>query len=105
MAAEWGCSVLLPEAPFNSLTQFSANPRQNDRHTLERLLSLPARPDSEPFGLNVAMHYGQGVAAAISRALMGANGMRGPFSDFMFISVRLIIDPSLENATVVGALL
>ncbi|OGE54562.1 hypothetical protein PENARI_c006G05360 [Penicillium arizonense] len=73
-------------------------------HTLERLLSLPARPDSERFGLNMAMHYGQGAAAAIIRALMSANGLRGPFSDFMFISVRLLIDQTLENMTGVGAL-
>ncbi|RJE19513.1 hypothetical protein PHISCL_08155 [Aspergillus sclerotialis] len=72
-------------------------------HTLERLLSLPARPDSERFGLNMAMHYGQGTAAAIIRALMSANGIRGPFSDFMFISVRLVIDQTLENVTGVGA--
>ncbi|KAL4931434.1 uncharacterized protein BDV17DRAFT_256801 [Aspergillus undulatus] len=73
-------------------------------HTLERLLSLPARPDSERFGLNMAMHYGQGAAAAIIRALMSAGGIRGPFADFMFISVRLGIDQSLENWTGVGAL-
>ncbi|CBF76068.1 hypothetical protein BDV09DRAFT_200011 [Aspergillus tetrazonus] len=73
-------------------------------HTLERLLSLPVRPDSERFGLNMAMHYGQGAAAAIIRALMSANGIRGPFSDFMFISVRLMIDQTLENWTGVGAL-
>ncbi|PYH42150.1 uncharacterized protein BP01DRAFT_359765 [Aspergillus saccharolyticus JOP 1030-1] len=73
-------------------------------HTLERLLSLPARPDSERFGLNMAMHYGQGAAAAIIRALMSANGIRGPFADFMFISIRLLIDQTLENVTGVGAL-
>ncbi|OJJ65399.1 hypothetical protein ASPSYDRAFT_166071 [Aspergillus sydowii CBS 593.65] len=73
-------------------------------HTLERLLFLPARPNSERFGLNMAMHYGQGAAAAIIRALMSANGIRGPFSDFMFISIRLMIDQTLENVTGVGAL-
>lgn len=70
---------------------------------MERLLALPARPDSERFGLNMAMHYGQGTAAAIIRALMSANGIRGPFSDFIFISVRLVIDQTLENVTGVGA--
>ncbi|KAL4950734.1 hypothetical protein BDW69DRAFT_201983 [Aspergillus filifer] len=73
-------------------------------HTLERLLSLPPRPDSERFGLNMAMHYGQGAAAAIIRALMSANGVRGPFADFMFIAIRLMIDQTLENWTGVGAL-
>ncbi|KAJ5982163.1 hypothetical protein N7451_012263 [Penicillium sp. IBT 35674x] len=53
-------------------------------HTLERLLSLHARPGSERFGLNMAMHYG-GAVAAIIRASMSANGVRGPFSEFMFI--------------------
>ncbi|CEN59229.1 hypothetical protein ASPCAL01681 [Aspergillus calidoustus] len=72
-------------------------------HTLERLLGFPERPDSERFGLNMAMHYGQGAAAAIIRAVMSANGIRGPFSDFMFICVRLMIDQTLENVTGVGA--
>ena len=73
-------------------------------HTLERLLRLPVRPDSERFGLNMAMHYGQGAAAGIIRALMSAYGVRGPFADFMFISIRLMIDQTLENVTGVGAL-
>ena len=72
-------------------------------HTLERLLSLTTRPDSERFGLNMAMHYGQGAAVAIIRAIMSANGIRGPFSDFAFISIRLIVDQTLENVTGVGA--
>ncbi|KAJ9199797.1 hypothetical protein DTO164E3_161 [Paecilomyces variotii] len=72
-------------------------------HTLERLLSLPEKPDKERFGLNMAMHYGQGAAAGIIRAFMSVNGFRGPFSDFMFISVRLLIDQTLENWTGVGA--
>ncbi|CAP96226.1 hypothetical protein E8E15_004281 [Penicillium rubens] len=72
-------------------------------HTLERLLSFPTRPDEERFGLNMAMHYGQGAVAGIIRAIMSANGIRGPFADFMFISVRLLIDQSLENWTQVGA--
>ena len=61
-------------------------------HTLERLLSFPTRPDEERFGLNMAMHYGQGAVARIIRAIMSANGIRGPFADFMFVSVRLLID-------------
>lgn len=72
-------------------------------HTLEKLLYLPVRPDKERFGLNMAMHYGQGAVGAIIRAIMSASGVRGPFADFMFISVRLLIDQSLENWTGVGA--
>ncbi|RHZ56143.1 uncharacterized protein CDV56_103075 [Aspergillus thermomutatus] len=72
-------------------------------HTLERLLSFPTRPDNERFGLNMAMHYGQGAVAAVIRAFMSVNGIRGPFADFMFISVRLMIDQTLENWTGVGA--
>jgi len=72
-------------------------------HTLERLLGLTPRPDSERFGLNMVMHYGQGAVAGIIRALMSVNGLRGPFSSFMFICVRLMIDQSLENWTGVGA--
>lgn len=72
-------------------------------HTLERLLSLPAQPDSERVGLNMAMHYGQGAAAGVIRALMAAHEIRGPFSDFIFISVRLMIDQTLENVTGAGA--
>ncbi|PYH68348.1 uncharacterized protein BO88DRAFT_444586 [Aspergillus vadensis CBS 113365] len=73
-------------------------------HTLERLLRLPVRPDSERFGLNMAMHYGQGAAAGIIRAFMSAYGVRGPFSDFMFVAIRLMIDQTLENVTGIGAL-
>ncbi|KAJ5211152.1 hypothetical protein N7491_010972, partial [Penicillium cf. griseofulvum] len=73
-------------------------------HTLEYLLSLRTQPDSERLRLNMAMHYGQGAVAGIIRALMSANGVRGPYSDFMFMSMRLLIDQTLENITGVGAL-
>ncbi len=72
-------------------------------HTLERLLGFPPRPDSEIFHLNMAMHYGQGMVAGGIRAVMSFYGIRGPFADFMFTSVRLLIDQSLENWTGVGA--
>lgn len=72
-------------------------------HTLERLLALPTRPDNERWGLNMAMHYGQGAVAAIIRAFMSINGIRGPFADFMFVGIRLTIDQTLENWTGVGA--
>lgn len=73
-------------------------------HTLERLLRLPVRPDEERFGLNMAMHYGQGAVAGIVRAVMAMNGVMGPFASFMFTGVRLLIDQTLENWTGVGAL-
>ncbi|KAK1752272.1 hypothetical protein QBC47DRAFT_350400 [Echria macrotheca] len=72
--------------------------------TLERLLSVRASSDAELFGLNMAMHYGQGATAAVIRALMAWKGVRGPFADFMFIGIRLLIDQTLENWTGVGAL-
>jgi hypothetical protein len=71
--------------------------------TLERLLSVKARPNPELWGLNMTMHYGQGAVAGIIRAVMAWRGIRGPFADFMFIGVRLLIDQSLENWTGVGA--
>lgn len=50
------------------------------------------------------MHWGQGIAAAGIRGLMAFNGLVGPFSSFMFMCVRLLIDQTLENWTGVGAL-
>lgn len=72
--------------------------------TLERLLAVQAGTPTQLFLLNMAMHYGQGAAAGGIRALMTWNGIRGPFADFMFIGIRLLIDQTLENWTGVGAL-
>lgn len=72
-------------------------------HTLERLLHLPERPDSERWALNHIMHYGQGALAGGIRAVMSAYGIRGPFANMMFTVMRLGIDQSLENMTGVGA--
>lgn len=52
----------------------------------------------------MAMHYGQGAAAALLRGVASFYGVRGPFADFMFTGVRLGIDQTLENWTGVGAL-
>jgi hypothetical protein len=60
-------------------------------------------PGPELFKYNIAIHYGQGAAAAVIRGIMAYNGVRGPFTDFMFMRVRLLIDQTLENATGVGA--
>ncbi|KAI1141148.1 hypothetical protein F5Y05DRAFT_300330 [Hypoxylon sp. FL0543] len=73
--------------------------------TLARLLGVgPLRSDNQLWLLNMAMHYGQGALAGVLRAWMSDRGVRGPFSDFMFIGVRLLIDQTLENWTGVGAL-
>ncbi|KAK3985091.1 hypothetical protein QBC44DRAFT_164677 [Cladorrhinum sp. PSN332] len=72
--------------------------------TLGRLLGIAPKNDQQMFGLNMAMHYGQGAVAAVIRAVASYNGMRGPFTDFMFVGVRLLIDQTLENWTGVGAL-
>ncbi|KAM7201302.1 hypothetical protein V8F33_003402 [Rhypophila sp. PSN 637] len=72
--------------------------------TLERVLGIRAASDSQLWGLNMAMHYGQGAVAGMIRAYMSWRGVRGPFADLMFVGVRLFIDQSLENWTGVGAL-
>lgn len=72
-------------------------------HTLERLLGLPTRPDSERLGLNWAMHWGQGIVLGPVRALMARGGISGPVGSFMFMNIRLVNDQTLENATGVGA--
>jgi hypothetical protein len=72
-------------------------------HTLERLLGLPAKRDSERLWLNWAMHWGQGIALGPVRALMAERGIRGPVASFLFLNLRLLNDQTLENATGVGA--
>jgi hypothetical protein len=72
-------------------------------HTLERLLGLPRRPDSERLGLNWAMHWGQGIVFGLVRVAMARGGFRGPMGSFMFTNLRLLNDQVLENATGVGA--
>lgn len=72
--------------------------------TLERLVSVRAGSQNELFGLNMAMHYGQGAVAAVIRAVMAWQGVRGPFADLIFVGIRLLIDQTLENWTGVGAL-
>jgi hypothetical protein len=72
-------------------------------HTLERLLGLPEKPDSERLWLNWAMHWGQGIALGAVRAFMAEKGIRGPVGSFLFLNLRLLNDQTLENATGVGA--
>jgi hypothetical protein len=72
-------------------------------HTLERILGLPQRPDRERRLMNWAMHWGQGMALGMVRALMARQGLRGPAGSFLHLNLRLINDQTLENATGVGA--
>jgi len=72
--------------------------------TLARLLNVGWGTDSQIWGLNMAMHYGQGAVAGVIRGLMASWGVHGPFGDLMFVGVRLLIDQTLENWTGVGAL-
>ena len=72
-------------------------------HTLERLLRLPHKPDSERVALNWTMHYGQGAVAGVIRAFMARGGLGGAPAVFMFTGARFSIDQTLENATGVGA--
>ncbi len=72
-------------------------------HTLERLLGLSEKPDSERLWLNWAMHWGQGIVLGPVRAWMAKRGFGGPVGSFLFLNLRLLNDQSLENATGVGA--
>ncbi|KAL2022120.1 hypothetical protein VTK56DRAFT_6164 [Thermocarpiscus australiensis] len=71
--------------------------------TLARLIDARPQTEGDLWRLNMAMHYGQGALAAIMRGVASYYGLRGPFTDFMFIGVRLMIDQTLENWTGVGA--
>ncbi len=71
--------------------------------TLSRLIKVEPQSGGELWRLNMAMHYGQGAVAAILRGMASYYGLRGPFTDFMFTGVRLMIDQTLENWTGVGA--
>jgi len=72
-------------------------------HTLERLLGMPKRPDSERLRLNWAMHWGQGILLGAARGVMAERGIRGPVGSFIFANIRLLNDQTLENATGVGS--
>ena len=72
-------------------------------HTLERLLRMRTKPDSERQLLNWVMHWGQGIALGVVRTAMADRGLRGPVGSHLFMNLRLLNDQLLENATGVGA--
>ncbi|KAL2126713.1 hypothetical protein VTI74DRAFT_371 [Chaetomium olivicolor] len=72
--------------------------------TLASLINAKPKTREELWGLNMVMHYGQGATTAIIRGIASYHGFRGPFTDFMFVGLRLMIDQTLENWTGVGAL-
>jgi hypothetical protein len=73
-------------------------------HTLERLLGLDERPDSDRVALNQAMHWSTGMVVGALRGVMAQAGLRGPRASLLLhLPVRLTTDQTLENATGVGA--
>ena len=72
-------------------------------HTLERLLGMPQRRNSERHALNLSMHVGQGILLGAWRGLMAEGGLRGARASALFTVVRLANDQTLENVTGQGA--
>jgi hypothetical protein len=72
-------------------------------HTLERVLGLRQKPDSERRMLNMGMHVGQAILLGAWRGIMAEGGLRGPRASAMFAVVRLANDQTLENVTGQGA--
>ena len=72
-------------------------------HTLERLVGMSGRRDSERRMLNLGMHYGQAILLGAWRGLMAEGGLRGPRASAMFTVIRLANDQTLENVTGQGA--
>lgn len=72
-------------------------------HTLERMLRLPRKPDSQRLWLNWTMHWGQGILLGAVRGWMAEHGFRGLVGSFLFMNLRLLNDQTLENATGVGS--
>ena len=72
-------------------------------HTLERVLGLPRRRDSQRQALNLGMHFGQAILLGAWRGLMAEGGLRGPRASAMFTVIRLANDQTLENVSGQGA--
>ncbi len=64
-------------------------------HTTGILLGLSR--DRHPGFLNHVHHWGVGLLTTPIRAVMAYNGMIGPFSSFIFMFIRLMVDEVLEN--------
>lgn len=73
------------------------------RRTLQALTGLPARTAQERWLLNHVMHWGQGTALGVVRAVMTARGRHGVRPSMVFAALRLTADQTLENATGVGS--
>jgi hypothetical protein len=72
-------------------------------HTLERVLGMRRKPDSQRRMLNMLMHVGQAIALGAWRGVMAEGGLRGPRASAMFTVIRLANDQTLENVTGQGA--
>lgn len=72
-------------------------------HTLERVLGLREKPDSERAKLNMGMHVGQAILLGAWRGIMAEGGLRGTRASAMFTVIRLANDQTLENVTGRGA--
>lgn len=72
-------------------------------HTLERVLGLRQKPDSQRAALNLSMHVGQAILLGAWRGVMAEGGLRGPRASGMFTVIRLANDQTLENVTGQGA--
>jgi hypothetical protein len=72
-------------------------------HTLERLLGMAQRRDSERRMLNLGMHAGQAILLGAWRGVMAEGGLRGARASALFTVVRLANDQTLENITGQGA--
>jgi hypothetical protein len=69
-------------------------------HTLERVLGLRQKPDSERAALNMAMHVGQAILLGAWRGVMAEGGLRGPRASAMFTVIRLANDQKIGRAHV-----
>jgi len=72
-------------------------------NTLARVIKVNPESREQLLHLNMSMHYGQGAVTAVFRGLASYLGLRGPFTDFMFTGLRLLVDQALENLTGVGS--
>jgi hypothetical protein len=72
-------------------------------HTLERVLRMRQRPDSERQKLNLGMHVGQAILLGAWRGVMAEGGLRGAHASAMFTMIRLANDQTLENITGQGS--